>query len=350
MQKQMITIGFHDKESPRYRNVCKEFIKEGYEIIECHTNAKGLFRKYKDLENQYKKLKARSNKPEASAILVTFPGFIIMPLAWFLTRLRPAGFAGQARPKLIFDAFVSISDTLVSDRGKFSWINPFAWFLYCTDVILCRMADEILIDTEAHKKFFVRRFFLSPKRIRVLHVGTREDLFHPGPKEDRLQKGKFNVLFVGSFIPLQGIEYIVDAAEILKEHSDMHFTLLGSGQTRHAIEKRIAGKKLGNITLLPFRPLAELPHYLRSADIALGTFGTSGKANRVIAHKVFDAVACGVPVITAKNDAIGEKFTDGKEVFLCKAGSGTSLAEKILEVHKRIGPNGIREPIKPLSI
>ena len=172
MQKQMITIGFHDKESPRYRNVCKEFIKEGYEIIECHTNAKGLFRKYKDLENQYKKLKARSNKPEASAILVTFPGFIIMPLAWFLTRLRPAGFAGQARPKLIFDAFVSISDTLVSDRGKFSWINPFAWFLYCTDVILCRMADEILIDTEAHKKFFVRRFFLSPKRIRVLHVGT----------------------------------------------------------------------------------------------------------------------------------------------------------------------------------
>lgn len=325
MQKRIITIGFHDRESPRYVNVCKHFEGEGFTIIDCHTDANGLIGKYRDLLKKYKNLTTQQLN-NSITVLVPFPGFIIMPLAWWLTR-RP-------RTTLIFDAFVSVSDTLVSDRGKFSWWNPAAWFLYIADIVLCHMADEVLIDTEAHKKFFVRRFFLHPKKIRVLHVGTREDIFRPGPKENRLAEGKFNVLFIGSFIPLQGIEHIVDAAEILSPHTDIHFTLIGSGQTRKHIEKRIAEKKLGNITLLSFQKITELPHFLRSADVALGTFGTSGKAHRVIAHKVFDAVACGVPVITAKNEAIGEKFSDGKEVFLCEAGNGKSLAEKILEVRK----------------
>ncbi|MBM3230724.1 glycosyltransferase [Candidatus Peregrinibacteria bacterium] len=327
MQSTLITIGFHSHESPRYVNVCKTYANEGFTIVDCHTIAKGLFAKYRELIQKIRTLPP-TPYPLHPVVLVTFPGFIIMPLAWALTRFP--------RRKLIFDAFVSMSDTLVSDRRKFSWINPVSWLLYLADIVLCHMADEILIDTEAHKQFFVRRFFLNPKRIRVLYVGTREDLFTPGPRESLLQKGKFNVLFIGSFIPLQGVEHIVHAAEVLeKTHPDIHFTLIGGGQTKPMIETLIEQKKLGNVTLLPFQPLTELPKYLRSADIALGTFGTSGKARRVIAHKVFDAVACGIPVITAKNDAITERCTDGREVFLCREGDGSDLARKIVEVKAR---------------
>lgn len=315
----LLTFGFPNPESPRYKNLVKHYQEEGYEIQECLTDAKGFFAKHRDILRAYK-----IHRKDCSVVLVNFPGYYLMPIAWFLTRFP--------RKQLIFDAFISISDTLVSDRKKVSWRNPRAWLYYAVDVLSCMLADEVLIDTEAHKQFFAKRFFLPAKKIRVIYVETLRDLFYPGPKEDKLPQGKYNILFIGSYIPLQGIEYILGAAKLLEDQKDMHFTLIGNGQTYNEMTTLAHSMKLNNVTFLDFQPLPELPHYLRSCDIALGIFGTSDKARRVIPHKVFDAVACGIPVITAANDAIGEKFTDGKEVFLCKAGDAKSLADTVMRV------------------
>lgn len=319
-RKILLTFGFCDPKSPRYRNLVKTYESEGWDIRQCLTTKKGFFRKCRDL-----KAKFNENKDGYDALLVNFPGYYLMPLAWWLTR-RP-------RKTLIFDAFISISDTLVSDRKKVSWWNPVAWFYYLADVVSTHLADEVLIDTQAHKKFFVKQFFLQPKRVRVIYVGTRDDLFCPGPKVDGLfPEGKCNVLFIGSYIPLQGIEHILRAADILRDRSHIYFTLIGAGQTYKEMQDLAANLRLTNVSFLPFQPIEELPKYLRSCDIALGIFGTSDKADRVIPHKVYDAVGCGVPVITAQNKAIGERFTDGKEVHLCRAGDAESLARKINEL------------------
>lgn len=320
-----MTFGFPDTNSPRYRNLVKTYESEGWNIQECHTTKKGFLRKNYDLYQQYKNLSALSS--QLSALLVNFPGYYLMPLAWWLTR-RP-------RKMLIFDAFISISDTLVSDRKKVSWLHPIAWLYYLADVISCHLADEVLIDTQAHKQFFMKQFFLKDDRVRVLYVGTRDDLFFPGKSEHLLADNKYNILFIGSYIPLQGIEYILGAADKLREKNDMHFTLIGGGQTYTQMTERAKKLDLQNVTFLPFQPIEQLPRYLRSCDVALGIFGTSDKADRVIPHKVYDAVACGVPVITARNRAIEEKFRDGKEVFLCKTGDADSLAQTILNVRKR---------------
>ncbi len=317
----LMTFGFPDPRSPRYRNLVKTYEQEGWDVRECLTEAKGFFGKHRDLLAKFKK-----QSTGYDALLVNFPGYYLMPLAWMLTR--------HPHRTLIFDAFISISDTLVSDRKKVSWVNPVAWFYYIADVVSCHLADEVLIDTEAHKRFFMKRFYLRDSCVRVIHVGTRDDLFHPGPKEHLLPSGKFNLLFIGTYIPLQGIEYILQAANILASDLHIHFTLIGRGQTYPAICALAEKLKLTNVTFMDFQPMEKLPKFLRSCDAALGIFGTSDKADRVIPHKVYDAVACGVPVITARNKAIGEKFTDGKEVFLCHPGDPESLADIILQTKK----------------
>ena len=316
----IVTFGFPDPSSPRYRNLVALYESEGFEIVECLTTKKGYFQKNRDLYLQYKKLSTLNS--QLSTILVNFPGYYLMPLAWILTK--------HPRKQLIFDAFISISDTLVSDRKLISWLNPLAWVYYGADVLSTHLADEVLIDTKAHKQFFMKRFFLKSKRIRVVPVGTLTDLFYPGPKEDKLSAEKFNVLFIGSYIPLQGIEHILGAAKILSNQPDIHFTLIGNGQTYKKMTALATELDVQNVTFLDTKPLEELPHYVRSCDVALGIFGTSDKAHRVIPHKVYDAVGCGVPVITAKNLAIEEQFTDGKEVLLCEAGNAKSIAEAIL--------------------
>ena len=321
----LFTFGFPDINSPRYCNLVDTYKSDGWGIQECVTMQKGFFKKHRDLYKKYKNLSALHNAPDA--ILVNFPGYYLMPLAWLLTR--------YPRKKLLFDAFVSVSDTLVSDRKLVSWLHPISWIYYLVDIISCHLADEVLIDTKAHKKFFASRFLLSPKKIRVIYVGTRKDLFFVAPKQDALSAHTYNVLFVGTYIPLQGIEYILHAAKILHEQKDIHFTLIGNGQTYEEMQNLAKTLQLSNVTFYDFMPLEALPKYLHSADIALGIFGTSSKANRVIPHKVFDAVACNIPVITAKNAAIEEQFTNGKEVFLCETGNAQSLADAILNLKKK---------------
>lgn len=318
----IIAFGFHDQSAPRHTNVCKTLTDEGFEIVECHTTKKGYFKKCKDLMRQFNFI-TKNQKPKT--ILVTFPGHHLVPLAWLLAK--------RHRMKLIFDLFISASDTLVSDRKKYSWLNPFAWFLYLVDFIDCHLADEILIDTKAHKTFIAKRFFVNPKRIRVIYLGTRDDLFFPKQLGNSVTRQRANILFYGTYIPLQGIEHIIDAAEILEHtHPKIHFTLIGKGQTYTEMRKRAEG--LTNITFKDRVPYEELPDHIRKADVCLGIFGTSGKAQRVIPHKVYDAVACGVPVITADSPAMREKFTDGQDVVLCRAGDPHDLAENIVSVCK----------------
>lgn len=317
-----IIFGYHDRESPRTRTVRAELARRGWEVVECHAARHGLTPKLRDLLARWRK--AREG---AGAMLVTFPGQYLVPLAWLLTR--------TPRRRLMFDAFVSLYDSIVSDRGLVSSWHPYAWFLWLTDWISCRLADEVWVDTEANRRFFIRTFGIKPERIAVVYLEARADLFTPVSAEtysDKLQTHQhFNILFYGSFIPLQGVEHILDAAKIVAEGDpSVRFTLVGAGQTLPAMRAKAAALGLRNVEFRPHVALGELPDLIRSADLCLGIFGTSGKAGRVIPHKVCDAIACGVPVLTADTPAIRERFAKHPLVILCGAGNPRAIAEAVL--------------------
>lgn len=275
-------------------------------------------RKNWDLWKQFRKI-----GKDADTVLVTFPGHYFLPLAWLLTR--------YPRKRLVFDIFISLWDILVFDRKKVSRRSPYALFLYCLDWIDCHMADEVLIDTEAHRRFLIQTFHLKPERVRVSYVSTRTDLFTPGEKKKRSER--FEILFYGTFIPHQGIEHILRAAAILEhDRVPVHFTVIGAGQTSKQMHALAEELKITSVTFEKSVPFEELPVRIRASDLCLGVFGTAEKVDRVIPHKVFDAVACGVPVLTAESRAVREKFTEGKDVFFVPPGDPETIAEKIQEM------------------
>lgn len=87
---------------------------------------------------------------------------------------------------------------------------------------------------------------------------------------------------------------------------------------------------LGNMEFLGFQPLEEIPHFIAEADICLGLFGQTSKAQRVIANKCFEVLACQKPLINADAPAIREVFTNQKDCLLCQSADAKSLAEAIL--------------------
>src|SRR5262249_30739236 len=69
------------------------------------------------------------------------------------------------------------------------------------------------------------------------------------------------------------------------------------------------------------------PGELHACGCALGIFGTSEKARRVIPNKVFQALACGAPVVTGDTPAMRELGDDA--ALLVPPGDADALAEAV---------------------
>jgi glycosyltransferase involved in cell wall biosynthesis len=141
-----------------------------------------------------------------------------------------------------------------------------------------------------------------------------------------------DVVFVGKFIPLHGIETIVQAARLLQDRQvPARIELVGTGQTYAAMRAMATELSVRDDTLawtdwIPFEQLGER---LRRADVALGVFGGGGKAARVIPNKVYGSLACGVATVTMDSPAIRTLLTDGKDALLVPPDDSDALARAI---------------------
>jgi glycosyltransferase involved in cell wall biosynthesis len=239
------------------------------------------------------------------AVLVGYPGHADLPAARRAARGAP----------VVFSPLVSLFDTLVGDRARFSPNSPAARALRTLDRFALRAADLVVADTEAHAAFLAELAGLPRERVAVAYVGAEERLFQPPwmPTEPPL--------FVGKLIPLHGLETILEAA---RRAPGLRLRIAGSGQLDGLLERRPE-----NVEWIRWIPYERLPSVLRSASCALGIFGTGEKAARVIPNKAFQALACGTPLVTADTPAARELLVDGESALLVPGGDPDALAEAL---------------------
>ncbi len=254
----------------------------------------------------------------ADALVVLYPGHLDMPLVAAVARLR--------RIPVLFDMFLSVEDTLVTDRSYRRQESIFGRFTRIVDRVACRLATIILADTPEDADHFAELTGVPRTRFRVLWVGAPDDVFHPLPETSPIPN---LVLFYGTYIPLHGVETIIRAAKLL-EADDVRFLLIGDGQERSKAEHLVDELSSGNVELSGLVELEQLPAQIASAALCLGIFGTTAKAARVVPHKVFQCLAVGRPVLTADTAAIRSAF-DG-EVATVPAGDSAALAAAIREL------------------
>jgi len=237
--------------------------------------------------------------------------------------------------KIIFDAFISYYDTYVFDRKIIEDASLRARYNFLLDWLSCKNADLLIYDTEEHKKYFENKFKIKNKKSMILPVPVDLDLIDSIERKvkDDIFKDKFVILFYGYYIPLQGVEYIVEAAKKLKDKKEIKFLLIGDGQTRKEVEKKYRDDSSGNIEFLDRMDYKELLSYIKMADLNLGIFGNTDKAKRVIPNKVLEAMAANKLVLTGRNKAMERYFINNKDLIYCNMADSDDLAEKIKQAY-----------------
>jgi len=248
---------------------------------------------------------------------------------------------------IIGDAFTSIYDTLVNDRALARKWSLKAAYYFVLDMIFVQACDTLIFDTEEHKDFFVNTFRIK-RRCVIVPVSIDMEAMKNITAEPlpTWNESYFRVLFWGYYIPLQGVEYIIRAAVVLKDHPHIRFTLLGGGQTKNEMVELVAtmGVKK-NIAFLPPVEHEELLRYTKGADLMLGIFGKSEKAGRVIPNKIIESAALGVPIVTGRSTPVERFFEEGENIFFCNMSDPEDLAKVILKAYNtkdlaRIGRGG----------
>jgi glycosyltransferase involved in cell wall biosynthesis len=310
-------FGIYDPTYSRNRILADGFSQKGWLVYHCRIDPRrsGGIKKY--LQLIWLTGRFRQKKPDL--IIVAFPGQTVV----WIARL----FFGK---RIIFDAFVSLYDSNVFDRRLYSsssWWGRRDWFL---DWYSCRLAWRVLLDTTEHINYFTKTFNLRRSKFLLVPVGADQRIFKPCPSPPTT--GKITIHFHGSFIPLQGLRYIVEAADLLRDEGFI-IQIIGAGQELEDIKKIIKSRELESCLKLIGRvPYEDLPIWINKADICLGIFGDTPKAARVVPNKVYECLAMGKAVVTADTPASREFFNNGKDILLCAPADSIALANLLREL------------------
>ena len=155
------------------------------------------------------------------------------------------------------------------------------------------MAENIKSKTEDKTKVHVVRNWIDTEKT-VPVERSKNTLFD----ELGLNRDIFYVTYAGNIGMMQGIETIVDAAEILKDESGIQFIIFGNGSEEESIRNRIAEKELTNIQMYPLQPLERVSEVYSLGDVSIipCKAGTGGSG---MPSKTWTIMATGTAIIAS---------------------------------------------------
>jgi glycosyltransferase involved in cell wall biosynthesis len=312
-KKRVLWWGRFDPGYSRNRVYISLFRKLGWEVDFFFVK---VWPRFGDVEAFFRGLSSRP-KPDLVWVPVARQRDIAAACRWAHRRGIP----------VIFDPMISAWDKKVLEQKKWKAEERRSKKLLKRERCLMAMPDLVCWDTSCHVDFCAEYLKVPRQKLRVLLTGTDETVFKPQPPKPP-HGGDFRVLYHGAYLPLNGTEYIVEAAR-MTEGKGIHWSFLGWGAYKAETEAKAAG--ISNITFLNKVPYTEVPQVICDHDVVLGVFGTTAKAARVIGNKVYECMACCRPTINEYCTGYPPEAKDCKAIKFVPSGDAAAIVRAVEE-------------------
>lgn len=191
---------------------------------------------------------------------------------------------------------------------------------------LYRRADRILITSTMFRPYLQQQFGISDDVIGYLpqYAAAQFDQMPAAPEKDTV-----DLMFAGNVGAAQSLHTVLEAAEQLKDISNLRWHIVGDGSELDNLKATAAEKSLTNVIFHGRKPPEQMPEYYAMADAMLVTLTQDPFIGMTLPAKVQSYMAAGKPILAAANGEIPQVLAKAGCGFCAPAEDSTALAAAV---------------------
>lgn len=181
----------------------------------------------------------------------------------------------------------------------------------------------------------VREVVGDEKKIEMVSNSSDLKVFSPEISGTKIREkygwsDKFVLMHFGAMGKANGLDFLVEAAENLKDNTSIHFVIIGDGATRQPLLDKVNKLGLKNIELLGSIPKTVLPGYVAICDVSMVIFADYPILEHNSANKFFDSLSSGKPILLNYSGWQREILEQHRAGFGCSQFDIDEFIEKVL--------------------
>lgn len=207
--------------------------------------------------------------------------------------------------------------------------------LYTLERWAYRLADSINVLTPAFRDNILDRRLANAEKLAFIPNGADLDLFQPGQLDNDLRRrlawgDRFVVLYAGAHGRANALGQLIDAAEHLRDRSEILIACVGEGPERATLEATVRARGLNNIVFLGPQPKDKMPEFINAANAGAAVLQNNPTFRTVYPNKVFDYMACRRPTLLAI-DGVARRLVceEARAGVFAEPENGAALASAI---------------------
>ena len=314
---------------------------------------------FKRLEDEYKGLRVvrswlipRGNS-SGLRLFINYMSFTLLSPIWGLLKLRgkfdiifvhepspifigiPALFMKWRFKAPVFLWILDLWPESLSAAGNIKhpiFLKPTGWavkFIY-------KHTDKLLMASKAYRKS-IKSFGVADDKLEYF-PNWAENHFRPLTNSDFEYKGLlpdgFKIMFAGNIGECQDFQSILNAADKLREYSDIKLVIIGDGRKSQWLKDEIARRKLDDkFSVLGSFPLETMSDFFSHADAMLVSLKKEAIFELTVPAKLQAYMACGKPILTMLDGEGSRIVEEAQAGYVCASGDAEGLAGNILKMY-----------------
>ncbi len=210
------------------------------------------------------------------------------------------------------------------------------------------LSDYLAPISPAYVDVISTKYGVSRSKSAVIPGGVDLDLF-PRDRTFKNHQDTVSVLYIGAFSSAYDFEQVLRAAELLRGHEGITFTLRGDGERAEQIGGEIARKGLSNVRMdRKVVSRVQAAQLMCDSDILIQPLAGFGDTEKGISSKLYEYQAAGKPIVVCSRGMPGLFVRQSQSGLIVSPGDADALASAILTLAQdpllaaRYGQNGRR--------